>query len=69
MLSSAQRVTNMMEWEQGNLSPEGEAAFFQDLVSSGVVWGLQGMYGRRAEELILSGVIQNRSCGYEPKGA
>ena len=50
-------VDDIIAWESGEMDEEAEAAFFQKLVDSGMAWRLQGMYGRRAQALIDSGVI------------
>ena len=49
-------VNDIMDWEDGQMDPEREAEFFQGLIDSGMAWSLQGMYGRRAEQLIKEGV-------------
>lgn len=46
----------MMQWEDGSLAPENTATLFQGLIDSGLVWKLQGCYGRTASCLIASGV-------------
>jgi len=43
-------LDQMMAWENGELDEDQEAAFFQELVNSGLAWQLQGMYGRRATD-------------------
>ena len=50
-------ITELMAWENGELDEEAEEALFQKLVDTGLAWSLQGMYGRRAAELIRMGVI------------
>jgi hypothetical protein len=47
----------MMAWELGTIS-EGEAIhLFQGLVDNGLVWRLQGMYGRQAMRFINAGLV------------
>lgn len=48
-------LDNCMAWEAGEMTPEREAAFFQQLIFTGLAWKLQGCYGRRAMELIREG--------------
>lgn len=61
--SASERENNMpnfddiIAWENGNMSEDREAVFFQKLVDSGMAWTLQGMYGRRAKQLIEEGVV------------
>jgi hypothetical protein len=50
-------VTWMMEYEAGELRPREIAEGFARLVASGLVWSLQGFYGRTAARLIEAGVI------------
>jgi hypothetical protein len=40
-----------------NLSQEAYIAAFQTLVNSGIVWKLQGWYGREADRLIKAGLV------------
>jgi hypothetical protein len=51
-------VDGMMAWEDGQLSESDEIKFFQAGVNSGEVWSLQGMYGRRAHDLIEAGLVK-----------
>ena len=51
-------VDDIMAWEDGTLDADGEARFFQELVDTGAAWELQGMYGRRAIQLIASGALK-----------
>ncbi len=51
-------VDDIMAWEDGTLDAKGEARFFQELVDTGAAWELQGMYGRRAIQLIASGAVK-----------
>jgi len=48
----------IMEYEGGEreMSEEELIAGFQQLIDSGLVWQLQGHYGRTAKELIEEGV-------------
>lgn len=42
-------------YEDGELSEEEVISGFQELINSGIVWDLQGSYGRMASALIESG--------------
>lgn len=53
-------LQRMIDWEAGSLSEEEEASLFQDLIDEGIVWQLQGCYGRRAAALINAGVCHPR---------
>lgn len=48
-------VSNIIAWENGELTEEEEISFFQSIIDSGLVWQLQGSYGRYAHILIESG--------------
>ncbi len=50
-------VHQLIEFEEGNLDRDETIALFQELVDTGVVWKLQGFYGRIAQELIEGGYI------------
>lgn len=56
-------VNQLMAWEDGSLDPAQEAALFQSLIDSGLAWSLQGMYGRRAMDLINAGVCHPAHTG------
>lgn len=51
-------ITNIIDWENGDMTHEQEVKFFQQLVDSGLAWQLQGCYGRRASELIKAGEVK-----------
>lgn len=46
-------LDRILAWEGGEMDSEEELAFFKELVSSGMIHQLQGMYGRRAHALGL----------------
>lgn len=48
---------HIIAYEAGELSDEETIELFQRLVDSGLVWSLQGSYGRTAWDLIKSGDI------------
>jgi hypothetical protein len=43
------------KWETGSLNMKDTIILFQYLIDEGHAWGLQGFYGRTAEELIQEG--------------
>jgi len=51
-------VTEIIEYESGDISEERFLALFQYLVDTGLAWTLQGHYGRTAAALIEGGLIQ-----------
>jgi len=50
-------INDMMAWENGEMDEGREDKLFQQLVDSGLAWTLQGMYGRRASQLLREGRI------------
>jgi hypothetical protein len=49
-------VDNMMRYEAGEMSDAEElVSFFQAGIDNGIVWQLQGHYGRAARDLIANG--------------
>ncbi len=51
----------IMDYEEGKLSEEEIIEGFQRLIDSGLVWQLQGAYGRMAARLIETGACQPRT--------
>lgn len=50
-------IDKMIAFESGELDEGQTVELFQDLVNSGVVWSLQGFYGRTAQALIEQGLV------------
>ena len=53
-------VGKIIEYEEGKMNDEEVAEFFQKLIDTGLVWQLQGSYGRMADQLIRSGECHKR---------
>lgn len=53
-------VDFVMDYESDNLSDEEIIEGFQELINSGLVWQLQGHYGRMAQRLIEAGYCHER---------
>jgi hypothetical protein len=49
-------LNNIMAFESGELNEQQTIEFFQGLIDSGLVWQLQGSYGRTARSLIEAGL-------------
>ena len=49
-------VDKIIAYESGEMGDEETVEFFQELINSGLVWTLQGHYGRTAVNLIQSGL-------------
>jgi hypothetical protein len=53
-----QKLTQrIVEYEKGELNEQQTIELFQELVDSGIVWDLQGHYGRLAYQLMEAGLI------------
>jgi hypothetical protein len=52
--------SQIIRYENGELTEEEENEFFQELVNSGMAWKLQGHYGRRAVDMLMNGEIAPR---------
>lgn len=50
-------VGGIMAYESGELDTEGTLKLFSHLIKTGMAWTLQGSYGRMAQNLINSGMI------------
>ena len=48
-------INQVIAYEQGELDEEGIIEMFQQLINSGLAWGMQGSYGRTAKALIDAG--------------
>ena len=49
---------NIKAYEQGDLNDEETVVFFQEMLDTGLVWKLQGHYGRTASRLLDEGLIK-----------
>jgi hypothetical protein len=50
------KVTDIVDFESGELDEEQTAEFFQKIIDDGSVWRLQGSYGRTAMDLLRAGL-------------
>ena len=48
----------LVAYEEGELTSEETVELFQEMLDTGLVWELQGHYGRAAEYLLELGVIK-----------
>jgi len=54
------QLSNMIAWEQDELSDDDTVILFQNLVDTGLAWRLQGCYGRMAARLIDAGLVHKK---------
>lgn len=54
-------VSKIMRYEGGEMSQAEMVDFFQEIVDTGLVWQLQGSYGRTAAALIEAGYVHTRT--------
>jgi len=47
----------IIAYEEGEMNDEQTIELFQHLLDSGMVWGLQGHYGRTAMDLLEAGLL------------
>ena len=58
MLLEIKNLTDkIIRFEEGAMQEDEVISFFQELVNTGLVWNLQGFYGRTAVNLIESGLV------------
>jgi hypothetical protein len=50
------QVDFCIRWESGDMGKEEMVAGFQHMIDDGIVWQLQGTYGRTATALIDAGL-------------
>ena len=50
-------VDKIIEYESGDMPPAEILAFFQELITGGLIHQLQGHYQRTARQLIEAGLI------------
>jgi len=50
-------VGRIIDFECGDLSEDGMVSLFSDLIKTGMVWQLQGLYQRTARALIEAGFL------------
>lgn len=48
-------VNDIIDYESGDMDWDRLVVFFQSLIDTGLVWQLQGHYGRTAMELVQEG--------------
>lgn len=60
-------VSNIIAWEAGEMNEEETIEFFQGMIDSGLVWSLQGHYGRTAVQLIEAGHCHRREVEHGQK--
>ena len=48
-------IDDILDFENGEMDQDRLVDFFQGMIDSGVVWQLQGSYGRTAAALIEAG--------------
>jgi len=48
-------LNQVIAYEQGELDEDGIIDLFQELITSGMAWQMQGSYGRTAKALIDAG--------------
>jgi len=53
-------LNKILAWENGEMDHEQTIVFFQELIDSGLVWRLQGTYGRTARALIDDGLCVDK---------
>ena len=61
-------ATQLMDYEMGVLKYDEMLELFGQLIASGIVWSLQGSYGRTAQRLIEEGYIDRQGNLLDTEG-
>lgn len=56
-------LNKIIAYENGELEEIEVIDLFQELIDSGLVWSLQGSYGRTAQSLIDAGICTANNAG------
>jgi hypothetical protein len=56
-------IGDIMAYENNEMTEREEIDFFQSLINSGLVWKLQGHYGRTATDFIEAGMCFPSDAG------
>ena len=56
-------VGDIIDYENNQMTEQEEIDFFQSLIDSGLVWKLQGHYGRTAIDFIEAGLCFPSDAG------
>lgn len=59
------QLDKIIAYEEGTLNEADTIDLFQELVNSGLVWSLQGHYGRTAHALLEAGLITTPEASRE----
>jgi hypothetical protein len=51
------QVNKIVAYEQGDMDEVETIEFFQELMDTGLIWSLQGHYGRTAQAMVDAGLI------------
>jgi hypothetical protein len=51
------QVNKIVAYEQGDMDEAETIEFFQELMDTGLIWSLQGHYGRTAQAMVDAGLI------------
>ena len=54
-------ISEIIAWEEGEMTEEDEIVFFQKLIDSGQAWTLQGFYGRHAMAMFEAGLCYKKN--------
>ena len=51
------QINKITAYEQGDMDEAETIEFFQELMDTGLIWSLQGHYGRTAQAMVDAGLI------------
>lgn len=60
-------IDKLVAYENDEMTQEETISFFQELIDTGLISGLQGHYQRTAEALLKAGIIKQKNTSKETK--